>query len=629
MSESFSQRDTMKLDRGFERIEKSADITNAEQQRILSSVMRKAGIEMNDSKKKENIKVSRGFKGFGMIAAAAAAVAIGISAVTLSGRINDEESKIDTADTPKTATSTDGGDRQMYADIDTLYGDGYYQYFLDNYEAYTEYGRDQQEAKDKEFLITADCVISDGHFANVRVCTEGLTEQAKKSLGAEFEAKDISDRSAYPENAWVRLFYADDKTFITTDTEINTMYADGIRYGYVEIPLDEIDTDREVLLQLCENYTSDGTEIKWDSEDSEKLNYGNVYVKLSLDYTALPKPFTEKGGKKKLELSPIGVKNEEYSDRESVKIFDSGDSDDPTVIMTLEYIDGSTKDIAIKDIGDIKTFGYLGFKTVMPDYDQVTAVTINGSRYLSDYSELSTHFSSINTYIEDKSDDVTFSVSASDEYGVSFLEENKGNIVPYIRMFSKDGGHTASFEIPKGKIETTANDDGEPTLEVTLNAGDFLKNFDGYLTDYFETAWYLDDDAIADKKQSGEDWLDDIADREHILNFVKTSQVIADDRLFINGQTFLDITPDGISSILFSGLNDNGGYIIDDMTAADDDTFIASVEYKDGTKTEILRKDLGVIKQEYISFKDITIEPDKIAYVTIFGHTYDTNGKRV
>ncbi|MBR1749309.1 MAG: hypothetical protein IJ740_00310 [Ruminococcus sp.] len=164
---------------------------------------------------------------------------------------------------------------------------------------------------------------------------------------------------------------------------------------------------------------------------------------------------------------------------------------------------------------------------------------------------------------------------------------------------------------------------------MTLNAGDFLKNFDGYLTDYFETAWYLDDDAIADKKQSGEDWLDDIADREHILNFVKTSQVIADDRLFINGQTFLDITPDGISSILFSGLNDNGGYIIDDMTAADDDTFIASVEYKDGTKTEILRKDLGVIKQEYISFKDITIEPDKIAYVTIFGHTYDTNGKRV
>ena len=48
MPDSFSQKDIEKLGHGFEKIDKSASITSAEQERIMSSVMRKAGIDMND-----------------------------------------------------------------------------------------------------------------------------------------------------------------------------------------------------------------------------------------------------------------------------------------------------------------------------------------------------------------------------------------------------------------------------------------------------------------------------------------------------------------------------------------------------------------------------------------------------
>ena len=65
----FDEKDIKKLSRAFDRLDKNASITPDEQDRILSSVMRKAGIEMEE-RTKDNIKVTG--RGFSAIAAAAA-----------------------------------------------------------------------------------------------------------------------------------------------------------------------------------------------------------------------------------------------------------------------------------------------------------------------------------------------------------------------------------------------------------------------------------------------------------------------------------------------------------------------------------------------------------------------------
>ena len=94
MPESFSQKDIKRLESSFEKIDKNAEITSSEQQRILSSVMRKAGIEMNEKRTRDNIKVSRGFKGFGAVAAAAAVLIVGVSAVSVANMLGNESDKI-------------------------------------------------------------------------------------------------------------------------------------------------------------------------------------------------------------------------------------------------------------------------------------------------------------------------------------------------------------------------------------------------------------------------------------------------------------------------------------------------------------------------------------------------------
>ena len=164
MPKSLSQKDMQRLSHGFERIDKSSTLTSAEQQRILSSVMRKAGIEMNDNERtRDNIKITRGFKGFGAAAAAAVALIVGLSAVSIAGRIGEEGSSLIQAgnasqtDDPSSAL----GIAEPFADketTDALLGTGSYEFIKEHrlYQTYTaedEWGEPQEQKR----------ILRDGH----------------------------------------------------------------------------------------------------------------------------------------------------------------------------------------------------------------------------------------------------------------------------------------------------------------------------------------------------------------------------------------------------------------------------------------------------------------------------------
>lgn len=342
MPESFSQKDIEKLSGGFEKIDKSASITSAERERIMSSVMRKAGIDMNDTGTRDNIKVTRGFKGIGVAAAAAVVLIAGISAVSLSGRIKDDGSSLRAA--------------QAVNDSSNTIGD------------------------------------------------------------------------------------ADSQTVVFTSIEGKT-----------------------------------------------------------------------------LKLGKTTYEGEEYADRESVKIFNSGEEDDRTVVMTLIFTNGERQDICVRDITDMH-YGYLEFAHFDIDPTAVSTVVINGKAYSQnmaedeademvqwDYEEksdsitndytLTQHFklTKYYTYNNHGTLELGFLTEALDDEGSEIIANNRDKLLVYLGVTDKQGN---TYCLSDDTIEMTDDSDGKTFVREYISIPSYKETLKDYDLSHMEAVWLTVDNDI-------------------------------------------------------------------------------------------------------------------------------------
>ena len=374
MPKSLSQKDMQRLSHGFERIDKSSTLTSAEQQRILSSVMRKAGIEMNDSERtRDNIKITRGFKGFGAAAAAAVALIVGLSAVSIAGRIGEEGSSLIQAGN---ASQTDDpsnalGIAEPFADkemTDALLGTGSYEFIKEHrlYQTYT--------AEDECFKISFGNIVSDGTRAKLMMKTEGKTDEAREYLKDHTPSVYVFDPETREQARSV---------LTETDASLDRLNDGGVYYSayWITTSFEGYSINKEMLFQLgIDRFADSG--VYADDYDDEGIDESRANVKVDLSQNITAKEFVSEDGSG-LTLSPYGLVSGEYTDELNVKAIAPGEGD--TVIMTLEYTDGVKQDVTMGELGEA-AYGYIAFERVRPDPELISAVEIGGGRYIQEVS---------------------------------------------------------------------------------------------------------------------------------------------------------------------------------------------------------------------------------------------------
>ncbi len=283
-----SEQDAQQFDLIFDEFADNAEIRTEAQERILSSVMRKAGFTMNEQNMKHRkIRRSRIFL---ISAAAAAAVLTTITAAGMTARLSKEEA------------------------ANHLLGNGAASFLEENHVS------GSQETENPHFRVYLDSLSSDGHIAKMMFCFEALDETGIEQLK---NGPGVPDFMPY------YLDTGEDILFTHGSSESNSLLNDE-RHVYVcrELPLYQIDLRRPVGLRF-----KSGTYF-WDVDDPNPADSLTLKVDLSANLETMT-VVNESGTA--LLLSPLGL-----SAIGPEKEMDSIETKADTMVVLL-YSDGSER----------------------------------------------------------------------------------------------------------------------------------------------------------------------------------------------------------------------------------------------------------------------------------------------
>ena len=287
----FSEKDSEMFDSVHADFEKNASVTDSEQERILSSVMRKAGFDM-----KENIavkKIRKSNRRISVIIIAAAMLLIctvATAAYRVGFRLEDGQ----------IIRKFYGENAETWLDINKL--------------------NVQQTEQNEHFKITMYSPVSDGIYCNTLWCIEALDEAAQEQL---------SDIDFYD----FREYYAD------TGEEIvmNRSYARGaiyeplndeFHYYYLHrIMLRNVDISREIELRIEDKPVYEQQEYDFTLKDGIKFV-------INASPNVETKTIVNESGRELL-LSPLGI---------SQKFIDDGYDPDERYVYLIKS-DGSYEHI--------------------------------------------------------------------------------------------------------------------------------------------------------------------------------------------------------------------------------------------------------------------------------------------
>lgn len=289
----FDEKDIKKLSRAFDRLDKNASITPDEQDRILSSVMRKAGIEMEE-RTKDKIKVTG--RGFSAIAAAAAVLVLGVGVIGLSKAAGGgfdvmTSSALESRYTPPERAKVEPSEQEI---IDGLYGGEFYDYIVKNkLDTFIE-------GEDKDFKISVNGITSDGELARMRVRIEGKSDKAK-----EYTANEALIE--------LNFFYADTKAFIKR-TGRGSEQPDETQYC-TDTVINELewlerssgaDLSRPIVAQIAYDDFEDNSAYDLKKTDTPVFDEKRAYVTLDLSYNVKARKVISEDGLE-LTLTPISI----------------------------------------------------------------------------------------------------------------------------------------------------------------------------------------------------------------------------------------------------------------------------------------------------------------------------------
>ncbi|MBQ7012868.1 MAG: hypothetical protein IJN11_02990 [Oscillospiraceae bacterium] len=283
-----SEQDAQQLTPIFDDFAENTEIETEAQERILTSVMRKAGFTMNEKQTKPKIiKRSR----IVLISAAAAALLLTtITAVGMTARLTKEEA------------------------ANQLMGTGAASFLEENDVS------GAQKTENPHFRVYLDSLSSDGHIAKMMFCFEALDETGIEQLKNGPGAPDFMP---------YYLDTGEDIMFTHGSSESNSLLNDE-RHVYVcrELPLYQIDLSRPVGLRF-----KSGTYF-WDVDDPNPADGLTLKVDLSANLETMT-VVNESGTA--LLLSPLGL-----SAIGPEKEMDSIETKADTMVVLL-YDDGSER----------------------------------------------------------------------------------------------------------------------------------------------------------------------------------------------------------------------------------------------------------------------------------------------
>lgn len=314
------------------------DVSADAQNRILSSVMRKARFDMNEhmTAKRKRKNKSRIY----VIAAAAALAlsAVGVSAYAAGYRLEDGEI------------------------VRRFYGEHAENWLESN--ALNE----QQTAENGHYDVTMYSFLSDGNYCQAIWCIEALDDAAKARFGGPFENYDV------------RAFYAD------TGEEINMGGSEGgadaalndqsHHYFYYKILLADVDLSREIELRI-ESYA-----LMADRESQDELGDGLRFV-VDASPNVETKTIANENGSELL-LSPLGISAICRDDERRPYELLEKKQDDTDITCLLIRSDGSSEPL-ITGIGTVEANDGSELVMQIPFYDisdisDVVSVTISGDK---------------------------------------------------------------------------------------------------------------------------------------------------------------------------------------------------------------------------------------------------------
>lgn len=332
LSELISTSGAQRLNDEFAEFSANAEITDEEQQRILSSVMRKAGAEMKETMTtKKTRRHSRRFVGF-MIAAAIAVT----------------------------------GAAGVYA---------YNQFFhKENVEHYIKNGEQLEErglaaniqAQTDDLRFTVDTLLSDGHQAYGVLTVEHIGDKAGQALS-------LCDYA-------VTIVYADTGEFITNnwggDAYIDGTEKAGQNRRIICIDLSGVDTQRDVKF-LFRRDEPTGSFYGSGTLTGQKDN-NDIPIRYECEATASLRKNVENidlydSEGRKVTLSEFEIYSSEvmWEDTSSTKN-----------ALKLIDKDGNKTDCTFTDItGYMETYSYITFNKLV-NTDDISGVEINGIEYL-------------------------------------------------------------------------------------------------------------------------------------------------------------------------------------------------------------------------------------------------------
>ena len=291
LAHGFSEKDSEMFDSIHAGFEKNASVTADEQERILSSVMRKAGFDMKENiSMKKTRKLSRRMSVI-MIAAAMLLIGLVFTAAYRVGHRLEEEEII---------RKFYGGNAKAWLDINEL--------------------NVQQTEQNEHFKITMYSPVSDGIYCNTLWCIEALDEAAQEQLGGI----DFYDFREY---------------YVDTGEEIimNRSYGRGavyeplndeFHYYYLHrMMLRNVDISREIELRI-----EDKPVYEWQEYDFT-LKDGIKFV-VNASPNVETKTIANESGRELL-LSPLGI---------SQKFTDDGYDPDERYVYLIKS-DGSYEHI--------------------------------------------------------------------------------------------------------------------------------------------------------------------------------------------------------------------------------------------------------------------------------------------
>lgn len=624
MSESFSEKDMEKLGHGFDKIDKSADITSAQQQRIMSSVMRKAGIEMNDKRTRDNIKVSRGFKGFGAVAAAAAVLIVGVSAVTFAGRIKDEPSSLKAAQAVNDSSNAIGkADEQtvVFTSIDgkTL------KIGKNTYEG-SEYADresvklfDSGEEDDRTVVMTL--VFTNGERQDI--CVRDITDKSYGHL--EFAHFDIDPTSVSS--------VVINGTVYSQDNDEDD-YRGTVQWDY-ESKGDSI-TNEYVLTQHFKltkylTYTQHGTlELGFLAEALD--DEGSEIIANNRDKLLVYLGVTDKKG------------NTYCLSDDTIEMTD--DSNGRT--YACEYISIPSYKETLKDY-DMSSIEAVWF-TLTPELDE-KLVKMNRNDYPLDDEEDKDSILGKVTFSLDDVDDadnkdtakdtgnagfefpdaVTFDygddlcvalgMKTQNETAAKLIDDNRSNIGVYIRTYKKDGtAESATFK--KGESFTyKTDDDGSTLVSTQLTIKEYKEALKDLDPDRFEAVWFIWDDSMAEDEYTLLDpyWTDKEQFKDSVLGTVEFSvSSVTGGKVFTAGDdNNVTLKVDRADGTVFSTDGIKRLFAENDSQKT-----VMSITFEDGSVQDITVKDVDMADLGYISFSSLRIDYIKAVSLKINGTVY-------